>query len=129
MATEISEISAIIVADAVRNHGLDGAQALSEGSLAKLHLCGETFIGRDAEELLWKQVSESTASQTQLLEGDTEVLIQLSGGGKASLDSIIAVPIRLFVETYIRRLADLIGLELCLRHLRACYQGDDYVDV
>jgi hypothetical protein len=128
MAPEISEISAVIVDHAVRNNELDPTKALSEGSLAKLHLCAEAFIGRDAVQLLWERAGESTAIRVRSGEGKHCALVQLNDGNNTGVHGVINVPIRLFVETYISQLADLIGLELCLRHLKACYSDAEYED-
>ena len=125
MSIEVSEISAVIVADALRNNGLDGGAALSPGSLAKLYICAENFIGHDAEEVLWDKVSEIAAVEAREAASDRADMIELNVGKQATAGVPVTVPVQLFVETYIRQLGDLIGFDLCLRHVKACYDDDD----
>lgn len=52
-------------------------------------------------------------------------MIQLNVGKQVMARIPVTVPVQLFVETYILQLGDLIGLDLCLRHVKACYDDDD----
>lgn len=125
MAVDISTIVSAVIADATQNNGLDAGDSLSSGSLARLYLCAEHFIGHAAEEVLWDRVREhaaTEASETAAVKGQ---LIQLPGAVKGRANSELFLPVQLFVETYIQQLSDLVGRELCLRHIKACYEIDD----
>lgn len=120
MEKTVSELTLLIVADAVKNRSLMGGIAMQVGDLYRLSHCVAIFIGADAEEALWERTCESVlaASQSETaLISDIELLIPERGRREQER----AVPLLPFVETYLHSLGDLIGPKLCVHHVTSCF--------
>jgi hypothetical protein len=120
MLNDVSEITAIIVGAATRKVD-DGPEGSALDGLSSLFLCAERYIGHAAEEVLWDSVSASLASRSIALPGGWEPIGHINAAGRYPMREINAVPIEVLVETYILKLGALIGLKLCLHHLKNCF--------